>query len=434
MDEETSLFWLTAMSIIIQSTMIHSASLDEAKTLHSNMTSGYNKYVRPVTDQTQPVAVQVSLSVIAIQEFDEVLEKFSVVGVLILTWKDANMVWDAADYGGKGNLFMGYKQVWVPELILSNPSEKLDSFGKEWQLIRYSSDGNAAWYPGDFIKATCSIDVRYFPFDIQECSMEFYVWGYSTFEVKLNLTRTDIDTGMLSEHGSWKVIGTSAKVEDVNFVSKATFTFRLERKPQYIIFNVVLPILFLCLLDVLVFVLPAESGERVSYAITVLLSIAVFMTIVSATLPKTSEPLPIISYFLMLDLIISALISLFTVLNLRLFHKKDNIPIPKRLTSIYNFLSCHRRRRIDPYQGDGSRDNKLQNKGHFENLKKTKQATPDNGGVTKIQRLDSDMGSESEHALTWQDISTMVDYMLLIIFSFITILSFILFLVVTKVQ
>ena len=66
---------------------------------------------------------------------------------------------------------MGYKDVWVPKLIMTNPSQKLDSFGKESQLIRYDSNGIATWNPGDLIKATCSLNVRYFPFDIQECSM-----------------------------------------------------------------------------------------------------------------------------------------------------------------------------------------------------------------------------------------------------------------------
>ena len=69
-----------------------------------------------------------------------------------------------------------------------------------------------------------------------------------------------------------------------------------ESHSMYVIINIILPILFLNQLNVLVFMLPAESGERVSYSLTVLLSIAVFMTIVGDTLPRTSEPTPLISY------------------------------------------------------------------------------------------------------------------------------------------
>jgi hypothetical protein len=46
----------------------------------------------------------------------------------------------------------------------------------------------------------------------------------------------------------------------------------------------------MCILNIFVFLLPADSGERVGYAITVLLAIAVFLTISSDSLPATSNP------------------------------------------------------------------------------------------------------------------------------------------------
>jgi hypothetical protein len=44
------------------------------------------------------------------------------------------------------------------------------------------------------------------------------------------------------------------------------------------------------ILNVFVFLLPADSGERVGYAITMLLAIAVFLTISSDSLPAMSNP------------------------------------------------------------------------------------------------------------------------------------------------
>ena len=88
------------------------------------------------------------MGMVALQDFDEVLERFSVVGAFLLSWTDENMVWDVSNYGDITTVFVGYKHVWVPEIILTNPSEKLDSFGKDWQLIWYSSNGTAQWFPG----------------------------------------------------------------------------------------------------------------------------------------------------------------------------------------------------------------------------------------------------------------------------------------------
>ena len=44
----------------------------------------------------------------------------------------------------------------------------------------------------------------------------------------------------------------------------------------------------------LTFMLPVESGEKISLEITVLLSLAVFMLVVSESMPPSSDNLPII--------------------------------------------------------------------------------------------------------------------------------------------
>ncbi|XP_062583249.1 acetylcholine receptor subunit delta-like [Saccostrea cucullata] len=82
------------------------------------------------------------------------------------------------------------------------------------------------------------------------------------------------------------------------------------------------PILLLSLLNPLVFVLPVESGERVSYAITIFLSFAVFMTLLSDNIPKSSEPMSLMSYFLIITMSMSTLISVLAVVTMR-FHFKD---------------------------------------------------------------------------------------------------------------
>ena len=422
---------------------------NDSKTLRRDLLDGYDKFVRPVENQTHPVDVGVYFSLIALQDFDEVQEKFSVTGVFILYWIDEHLRWENVmeNYGNITTVFMGYKDVWVPELILTNPSQRLDSFGKEWQILRYESNGLATWYPADLIKATCSIDVRYFPFDIQECSMELYVWGYANNEVRLMATRDDIETSyQRGEHGTWRLLNGTAKTELVGFSSRFTITFRLERKSQYVIVNIVLPILFMCFLNVLVFILPAESGERVSYAITVLLAIAVFMTIISDTLPKKSEPLPLISYFLMIDLIVSALTSLFTILNLRIYHKNDGKPVPRWLSSMYRLLSCSWRRDMETDDDTFNRksgkdisdtrtvnnDTKFKKRNTIYEMDLTPRKAYKH---SPVQRFNSNAASTRNEAnVEWKDISKMFDYILLVFFSLVTVISFIIFLIVTNVQ
>ena len=71
----------------------------------------------------------------------------------------------------------------------------------------------------------------------------------------------------------------------------------LERKSQYTIINVLIRIILLSIMDLLVFWLPPESGEKVSLGITVLLSFSVFLLVVDERLPRTSDTVPILSKY-----------------------------------------------------------------------------------------------------------------------------------------
>ncbi|CAG2219773.1 HTR3 [Mytilus edulis] len=91
------------------------------------------------------------------------------------------------------------------------------------------------------------------------------------------------------------------------------------------------------ILNIFVFLLPPESGERVGYAVTVLLAIAVFLTISSDNLPATSSPrISSISLLLFSDVVISAVIVLMVILSLRYYHRDDNYPVSTFMRGFVN--------------------------------------------------------------------------------------------------
>ena len=396
-------------------------TMNDTKTLYDTLMADYNKYIRPIQNQSSCVMVNISLTTIALQEFDEVLERFSMVGVFNLYWVDENLRWNTSDYNGVSVIHMGYENVWVPEIIMTNPSDTLDSFGEDWQLIEYSNDGSSAWHPADLIKATCSMNVLYFPFDIQDCYIEVYVWGYTFDVVQLNPSLPYVYTAIMPEHSSWTLLGTSVEIKN-EYGSAAVFSFRYQRKPLYVIITILLPILFLCLLNVLVFALPAEAGERIGFAITMLLAISVYMTIVSDTLPKTSNPMPIIAFFLLTCFIVSMAITLVTVLNLRIYFKSSESRVPETLERLYRLISkikC----------GSGSESDKPDT-----SETKNNQVAPQLEDVEnkkwKIMEQDQEHSGETKN-VTWQDISLMVDFIASVVSVFILVLAFVVFIIVT---
>ncbi|KAI8761343.1 neuronal acetylcholine receptor subunit beta-4, partial [Biomphalaria glabrata] len=67
------------------------------------------------------------------------------------------------------------------------------------------------------------------------------------------------------------------------------YYFSIKRRPLYYGLNYLLPVLITSLLTIFVFVLPAESGEKIGYCLTVLLGYMVILTLIAADLPTTAE-------------------------------------------------------------------------------------------------------------------------------------------------
>lgn len=76
-----------------------------------------------------------------------------------------------------------------------------------------------------------------------------------------------------------------------------TFYVLLKRKPLFYLLNLIFPCMLISTMGVLGFLLPPDSGEKVSLEITVLLSLAVFLLVVSETMPPTSETFPFIGQY-----------------------------------------------------------------------------------------------------------------------------------------
>ncbi|GFR64249.1 acetylcholine receptor subunit alpha [Elysia marginata] len=68
----------------------------------------------------------------------------------------------------------------------------------------------------------------------------------------------------------------------------------IKRRPRFFMLNLLMPTLALSFLNILVFILPADSGEKVGYSITVLLSVMLMMGVTTDTLPESSDVVPLV--------------------------------------------------------------------------------------------------------------------------------------------
>lgn len=207
--------------------------------------------------------------------------------------------------------------------------------------IRYHVyDGRMMWQPKVIMKAACHPDVKYYPFDRQDCSFIYTVWGYTTAEVVLDSAQSEWYLCDFIPNGVWTLLDTSVEYFERDDQSYIRFNFKIERRSLYFVLNVICPIILLSGLNGFVFLLPAESGERVAYALTCFLSFVFMLQTVMRFLPHTAEPMSIFCFYVVVMMIMNICVCIMTVLMLRLYHKPETERVPGYMQKFVRVISC----------------------------------------------------------------------------------------------
>ncbi|KAH3788207.1 hypothetical protein DPMN_166341 [Dreissena polymorpha] len=114
------------------------------------------------------------------------------------------------------------------------------------------------------------------------------------------------------------------------------FKMKLKRKSIFYVFHILCPMVLLSFLNVLTFGLPVSSGKRASYAVTVFLSLAVFLTIVASEIPKNSNTVSITSVYMTAVIALSTAAVITSLLESRLsFRDKYTDSISSGYMTLY---------------------------------------------------------------------------------------------------
>jgi nicotinic acetylcholine receptor len=151
--------------------------------------------------------------------------------------------------------------------------------------------------------------------------MKFGSWTFNGDQVSLQLYN-DKDYVDLSDYwksGTWDIIEVPAYLNVYDnpgnpTETDITFVITIRRKTLFYTVNLILPTVLISFLCVLVFYLPAEAGEKVTLGISILLSLVVFLLLVSKILPPTSLVLPLIAKYLLFTFIMNTVSILVTVI------------------------------------------------------------------------------------------------------------------------
>ncbi|KAI8481182.1 Neuronal acetylcholine receptor subunit alpha-2 [Branchiostoma belcheri] len=204
-------------------------------------------------------------------------------------------------------------------------------------------DGTVFWVPPAIYKSACAIDVRYFPFDKQNCSMKFGSWTYDGAQIDMKFGPSTYDGAQLNgseqEHqmereewsnGEWVLEDAPGAKHVVKYECcpekyiDITYYLIIRRLPLFYTINLIIPCLLISFLTVLVFYLPSDCGEKMTLCISVLLSLTVFLLVINDIIPSTSLVVPLIGEYLLFTMVFVTLSITLTVFVLNIHHRSPN--------------------------------------------------------------------------------------------------------------
>ncbi|XP_050401416.1 acetylcholine receptor subunit alpha-like isoform X2 [Patella vulgata] len=338
--------WKTApISIIILTlgTFLKQCSTnDNAKRLYDDLLRkrGYNKLIRPVGNNSDKLTVKLS---IRLSQLIDVHEKDQVMTTnvwLRQEWYDNTLVWSPSEYGGVNRLYVPSREIWLPDIVLYNNADGNYEVTLMTKVTLHPT-GKVVWEPPAIYKSSCTINVEFFPFDVQTCSMKFGSWTYDGYQVDLvHLCdemaepevpiKPGIDIRDFYPSVEWDLLQVYAQKNVRKYLCcpepypDITFFIEMRRKTLFYTVNLIIPCVAISFLTVLVFYLPSDSGEKVTLCISILLSLTVFFLLLAEIIPPTSIVVPLVGKYLLFTMILVTLSIIVTVVVLNVHFRSPS--------------------------------------------------------------------------------------------------------------
>ena len=172
--------------------------------------------------------------------------------------------------------------------------------------------GLVSWNPPAISKSLFPIDVEFFPFYEQLCTLKFGSWSYNGNSVDIkhkslgkdtdDLTKVQkgIDLGDYYSSTEWDLLAVPAQKYKKYYpccrepFPDIKFNITIRRKTLFYTVNLILPCMAICSVTLLVFYIPANSGEKITMGITILNSLNIFLLLVAEINLPASLATPLI--------------------------------------------------------------------------------------------------------------------------------------------
>jgi hypothetical protein len=221
----------------------------------------------------------------------------------------------------RSEIFFTGREIWTPDIVAINGPGKLTKAIKYQYPVLVICTGNVRWSYQDKLVSFCEIDVQNFPFDRQYCSILLQSTIYDSSQLKLRSLYKVVRLYNFI-NTEWEI--THATIEELDLYnphharnfSTIKIDIELVRLSRFYILKIIIPFLIISSLALFSFCLPTDSGEKVALTVSILLSLTIYLHIISDYVPKTERGsciLTLYSNVIFSFVFLSCLFNIFTI-------------------------------------------------------------------------------------------------------------------------
>ncbi|XP_036395987.1 gamma-aminobutyric acid receptor subunit beta-3-like isoform X2 [Megalops cyprinoides] len=253
---------------------------------------GYDIRLRPDFGGA-PVAVGMSIDVASIDMVSEVNMDYTLTMYFQQYWRDKRLAYAGIPL----NLTLDNRvadQLWVPDTYFLNDKKSfVHGVTVKNRMIRLHPDGTVLYGLRITTTAACMMDLRRYPLDEQNCTLEIESYGYTTDDIEFYWKGGDnAVTGVARiELPQFSIVDYKLVSRNVVFSTGAyprlSLSFKLKRNIGYFILQTYMPSILITILSWVSFWINYDaSAARVALGITTVLTMTTINTHLRETLPK----------------------------------------------------------------------------------------------------------------------------------------------------
>uniref|UniRef100_A0AC35TQ02 Neur_chan_LBD domain-containing protein n=1 Tax=Rhabditophanes sp. KR3021 TaxID=114890 RepID=A0AC35TQ02_9BILA len=158
---------------------------DEEERLMLDLFRSYNPLIRPVKNVSDIIQIRIAIQLVLLINILEKEQTMMSNIWITLKWADSSLKWNPVNYGDIKEIRVDPIKLWNPDIVLFNNGD--GNFEASYMcncVVNFK--GEVLFVPPAIFKSSCMIDVEFFPFDEQLCTLLFGSWTYSDKEITLD--------------------------------------------------------------------------------------------------------------------------------------------------------------------------------------------------------------------------------------------------------